>query len=464
MTQEITLDQKIIAYALKDKTIAMELSTSSITEEYFAPQYRWLYKTIMEHFENPKYKSIPTRDIIAEYASKLDTDLDDDVVGLYDQIAATEIDNREFTWILDKFRVRYNKILHKSLIKDSRDIIKSGQEDALDKVNRLVREAVVDIDSIYKRETYEEGSLSESAQTREDYYRELEANPDMARGILTGFTEFDRITNGLHPGELMIVAGATGTGKSVVMHNIGVNAYLNRNDPFQGVAAALNKGHNVLYFSLEMPKSSMERRIDSCMGGLIYNYIRDGKLSEEEKDKYFEVLKFQMEYPYNFHIVDMPKGATTREIELKFVELCETKFKPDLVIIDYIGIMAPNEPGDSDWLALGKIAADLHEFARVYNIPVITGSQVNRPKDPNKQHYSTDRLARSDMVTNNANIIIQIGCRDDEYARADMPIYIIKMRDGEKGSFVLSKDFPRMKLIDMVDETFAGDDDDDLGI
>lgn len=464
MTDKGHLDKKIIAYALKEKTFAMDLNTNSVTKEYFSPEHRWLYETIMEHFNNPKYKDLPTRDIIAEYASKLDTTLANDALNLYDEITNLEVDDREFTWCLDKLRLRYNKILQKACVKDSASIIKSGAEDALDKVNMLMRETVVNIDSIYKKETYEEGSLSESAKTREDYYRELEANPDIARGICTGFTEFDRITNGLHPGELMIVAGATGTGKSVVMHNIGVNAYLNGNDPSQGVAAALNSGYNVLYFSLEMPKSTMERRVDACMGGLIYNYIRDGKLSEEEKAKYFDVLKFQMEYPYNFHIVDMPKGATTREIELKFLELSETRFKPDIVIIDYIGIMAPNEPGESDWLALGKIAADLHEFARVYNIPVITGSQVNRPKDPTKQHYSTDRLARSDMVTNNANIIIQIGCRDDEYARTDMPVYIIKMRDGEKGSFILSKDFPKMKLIDMVDETFAEDDDDDLGI
>lgn len=464
MAVKASLDKKILAYALKEKTFAMELSTHSISNQYLAPEYRWLYTTIMEHFNDPKFKDIPTKNIISEYASSLDTELAVDAIKLYDEVSCIDVDDREFTWHLDKLRTRYNRRLQKTCVKDAASLIKTGSDDAMDKINRLMRETVVNIDSIYKKETYEEGTLSESAESRMNYYQRLEDNPDIARGILTGFTEFDRITNGLHSGELMIVAGATGTGKSIVMHNIGINAYLNRNNPLNGVEHALNKGYNILYFSLEMPKSSMERRIDACMSGIEYNHIRDGMLSAEDKEKYYKTLKFQMEYSSNFHIVDMPKGATTREIELKFLELSETRFKPDLVIIDYIGIMAPNEPGDSDWLALGKIAADLHEFARVYNVPVITGSQVNRPKDPTKQQYSTDRLARSDMVTNNANIIVQIGCRDDEYARNDMPIYIIKMRDGEKGSFILSKDFARMRLIDMVDETFAEDDDDDLGI
>lgn len=460
---KIPLDKRLLAYVLKDKPFAMELSTNSITDEFLSVKYRWLYSTVMAHFNNPKYKDLPTRDIIEEYSLRAAASDRPDIMSLYDEVASMNVDDREFTWCVEKIRARQNLRLQKKCVKESTTIIKSGIDDSIDKVNRVMRETVVKMDSIYKKESYEEGSLSESANYRVDYYNELEANPSIARGIPTGFTEFDRVTNGLHDGELMIIAGATGTGKSVVMHNIGVNAYLNGNDPSKGVEHALNSGFNVLYFTLEMPKSSMERRIDACMGGILYNHIRDGMLDQESKDNYFDILKFQLEYDSHFHIVDMAKGATTREIELKFLELSETKFKPDLVIIDYIGIMSPNDPGDSDWLALGKIAADLHEFARVYNIPVITGSQVNRPKDATKQQYSTDRLARSDMVTNNANIIIQIGCRDDEYARIDMPVYIIKMRDGAKGSFILSKDFSRMRLVDMIDESFS-DEDDDLGI
>jgi len=450
----------MLAYMLKEKTFAMELSNST-TDQYFHPSCRWLYGAVMGHFTDPKFSNIPSKNVIAEHVEKnFEAAQKDRLLEFYDGVSAIEIDPREFTWHLDKLKKRYNDQLQRRCIQESISTIKGNKDNSLDDVNKLMREAVVTIDSIYRRESFEEGTLSESAKARAERYNTIESNPELARGILTGLTEFDRITNGLHKGELMIVAGATGTGKSVVMHNIGVNAYLGGNDPSHELDLATKKGHNVLYFSLEMPKSTMERRVDSCMGRLIYNHIRDGVLSLEDKQRYFNVLKFQEAYKYNFHTVDMPKGATAREIELKYLELCDTKFVPDLVIIDYIGIMSPNEPGESDWLSLGKISADLHEFARMYNIPVITGSQVNRSKDSANQSYSTDRVARSDMVTNNANIIIQIGCRDDEYTRTDMPIYITKMRDGEKGSFVLSKDFAKMKVIDLVDESFTGDDDD----
>lgn len=461
------LDEKILAYALKNKKFTMEL-TNSITPMYFKNEFQPIYKIIEKHFTEPKFKEIPTEAILTEYLQNNfnDAAFVQKSIAAYNEVKNLDVVDSEFTWYLDKLKVRFNDQLQRSCAQRVVQLIKTNTEstERIDEVNKLIRETVVNIDSIYKKQAYKEGSLNESAKLRAIRYKEIEDNPEIARGILTGFAEFDRITNGLHKGELMIVAGATGTGKSVVMHNIAVNAYLGGNNPLRPVVPEeLKPGYNILYFSLEMPKESMERRIDSCMAGVFYNEIRDGVLSTEDKKKYFDVLKFQTQYPKYFHIVDMAKGATPREIELKYLEICETKGKPDLVVIDYIGIMSPNEPGDSDWLALGKIAAELHEFARVYEIPVITGSQVNRPKE-GKSSHSTDRVARSDTITHNANIIIQIDCRDDEYTRTDMPIFIIKMRDGEKGGFTLSKDFKKMKVIDMATETFGEGDLDDTGI
>jgi replicative DNA helicase len=460
---DLELDKKILAYALKDKKYTMELS-NSVNVKYFSVELQWLFTIINNYFVNPKFKEIPSRDIILEQLNKeYSEDLVNNYIVLFDEIINCTINLSEFNWHLEKLRARYNSVVQDECLKKIIKIKKSeidGQEKILNS-NEILKETIVNIDSIYKKQIYREGSLASSAKERFERYQQVEENPEIARGILTGFREFDRKTNGLHNGELMIVAGSTGTGKSVLMHNIGVNAYLGSNNPFGILDNFKNDGHNVLYFSLEMPKDSMERRLDSCMGGLYYNQLRDGILSEDDKRKYFNLTKFQLKYDKNFYTVDMPKGATVREIELKYVEISEF-FKPDLVIIDYMGIMSPSNKSDNqDWLDLGYISAELHEFARVYNIPVITGSQVNRPKEGTKQEYTTNRLARSSMVPNNANIIIQIACRDDEDIRSDMEIFITKMRDGEKGGFTLNKDFAKMKVLDMSMEVSIGDDEED---
>jgi replicative DNA helicase len=471
MQANLSLDRVMLSYILHNKQFAMELS-NSITHEYFHIDMQWVYKAIMDYFNNPKFKELPTISVIEEYLIKNYSQESFIKSGkeLFTEILSVEVNPAEFKWNLEKFKNRYNDQVQRACATNLIKLIKEdkNEDERIEKINEIIKNTVITIDSIHKSKTYQEGSLDKSAKCRAQQYKEVEANPDMAQGIFSGFSELDRITNGMHAGELLIVGGPTSSGKSVVMMNMAINAWLGRQDPLGLVIPPPEqyvRGHNVLFFTLEMPKDSLERRIDACLAQVEYNKIRDGKLEIEEKERYFKSLKFQSKYGKIFHIVDMPRGVTVREIELKYLEMKESYgIDFDIVVVDYIGIMKSSKEQDSDWLSLGNIAEEMHEFARSYSIPVVTATQVNRSKDPNKQQYSTDRVARSDMIPQNANIILQIGSRgDDEYTRLDMPVYITKMRDGEKGSFTLMKDFAKMRVVDMVDSTFstgAGDDDD----
>lgn len=466
MLNNHNLDDIILAFAVKDKKHLMEL-INSINAKYL-DSHTELFVAISDHFSDPKFKEIPTVEVLSEKLRASEIAGADKIIQNYNDVISlsSTINSAEFTWYLDKLRIRYNKKIQKECADKIISIAKQpmDEQERLDKANKVIKDATTNIDSIYRKQSYQEGAIDQSARDRFIKYEFVEKNPNAGKGVLTGYKEFDRITNGLHPGELMIIAGDTGTGKSVYMHNIGVNAYLGNNSATAPLGSIdNNSGKNVLYFSLEMPKETMERRLDSCMGDLFYNQIRDGQLSAEDKKKYFGVLKFQMNFNKKFYVVDMPQKVTTREIELKYMEILESSFVPDLVIIDYMGIMSPNNKidGNDDWLSLGYVTGDLHEFARVYNVPVITGSQVNKAKDPSKPSYSTDRIARSSMAATNANVVIQIGKREDEYLRTDMPVFITKMRDGEQGSYTLNKNFAKMKITDMMDEGFSDGYDDD---
>ena len=470
MQSNLSLDRTLLGYAIHNKQFAMELS-NRISFEYFHSDIQWLYKIIMDHFHNPKFKEIPTLNVVEEYLKKnySKADFIANGIKLFKELQELDLDPAEFTWYLEKLRTRYNDRVQRTCAASMVKLIKDTNVDddkRIDEINNLIRKSVVTIDSIHKRHAYKEGSLSESAKDRATMYKQVEANPEIAQGVLTGFSEFDRITNGMRAGELILIGGPTSGGKSIVMHNMAVNAWLGGHKPLEDVPTPEEtKGRNVLYFSLEMPKEDQERRLDACMAGVPFNDIRDGKLSHEDKVKYFKVLKFQSQYSKIFHIVDMPRGATVRDIELKFIEMKETQGVDfDLVVVDYLGIMQPTVTQPQDWLNLGFTAEEMHEFARSYEVPVLSGTQVTRSKDPNKPQHTTDRVARSDMIPSNANIIIQIGSRgEDEHTRLDMPMYITKNRNGEKTSFTLIKNFACMQVRDMVDADFAeGDDDDDI--
>lgn len=452
---ELNLDEKILSLALNDAKLAMELTSSTATP-YYTPKMQWLFTALEHYFTDPNVKSLPSRDMIEEYVSEAPGS--EGFVGVFDRVKSATVDSNEFSWLLDKVKFRYNDKCQSDIASKIAEL-KAGNvlsRERIEEINKELKQSVADIDAIHKASLYTEGTLRDSAVTRAKRYQYIEDNPTAAQGILSGFATFDQITNGLHAGEFMIVAAETGAGKSVFMHNFAVNAYLGKNKA--GTPGPWNDtGKNILYFSLEMPKETQERRLDSCMGEIYSNHIRDGLLDDEDKRKYFRTLNFQKEYQKNFHIVDMPKGATPRDIELKFIEISETMFVPDLVVVDYIGIMLPNDPTGSDWMDLGLVAAELHEFSRVYGVATITASQVNRPKADGPKKYDSSRIARSSAITSHANIILILANRDDEDLRDDLLVFCAKMRDGEKRQFSLTKDFGRMKLIDIVDDTFIDD-------
>lgn len=467
MKDILIIDYTIIAFAIQSKQFAMELS-NKITFEYFRPDVQWLYKAIMDHFNNPKFREIPTANVIEEFLRKnySQADFISNGIKLFKELDDLQLDIAEFTWYLDKLKVRYNDQVQRSCVSNMVNIIKESGDaiERVDKINDIMHRSVSKIDAIYKKEAYKEGTLNESARDRVNYYKAVEANPNIAQGVLTGLTEFDRITNGLHGGELVIIGGRSSTGKSILMHNMALHAWLGGYDPLQSAPEPedVKTGVHVLYFSIEMSKDSQERRIDACLANVPYSDIRDGRLNPDDKIKYFKVLKFQDKFANKFYVVDMPRGVTVKDIELKHAEM-EEKYgiKFGLTVSDYIGVMKPIEKQKSDWESQGTVSEEFHEYARVYDIPVLTAVQINRPKDTNNEEHSINRIARSDMIPSNANIILQIGCRgEDENTRLDLPLYLIKNRDGQQTSFILIKNFQCMQVKDMIGESFAEDDDD----
>jgi replicative DNA helicase len=189
--------------------------------------------------------------------------------------------------------------------------------------------------------------------------------------------------------------------------------------------------------------------VDANVAGVPLYGIRDGTLSEDEVKRYQAALKFQSLYSKQFHIIDIPRGCTMSQIESKYIEMSH-ELDPRLIVVDYISLMNTEQEG-SDWFGLGKLSERLHEFCRVYQISGITPVQLNRPekaKDgapiPPDQH----RVGRSIMMPQNANIMLIIETRKEEELKQDMKIIIGKMREGERGAFILHKRLDMMRIYD----------------
>lgn len=458
------LDAIVIHYALRNKKFMLELS-KSVKAAYFGPQFQEFYAVLHGAFLDPRIKEVLSLPAFLDYCESKDLGGQRDLFrNIYEYCLNAKLDGQEvadndFPYFLKKLKERYNSVVLRNATTQVAEAIRNNQP--LAEINALFESTVRDVHAIHRGEVFDEGSVGEDAINMYEEYKAVAADPDVFKGVPSGFVSLDSRTNGFFGGELIIVAGFEGTGKSLLCMNMAVNAWLGSNKFGEQVDDYLDDGHNVVYFSLEMPRSNrgeftsgayLNKRILSCLGGVPFTELRKGQLEPEDEQKLVDACKFIGDYDKikKFYVVDIPRGATVQDIEVKYLELQE-KFNVDLIVIDYIGLMAGAED-ESDWEAQGHIAAGLHEFARLYNVPVISPVQVNRPSGANhslnKQNYNTTRVARSKMITENANIVLQIECRDQEREYVDMPVHIIKMRDGDQGTLTFSKDFARMRVLD----------------
>lgn len=211
------------------------------------------------------------------------------------------------------------------------------------------------------------------------------------------------------------------------------------------------KPKNVMLVSIEMPIDQYERRFYSAIAQVPSQHVKTGQLSLEDEKKLEDAKEMTKNHSARFYIVDRPL-CTPAGLEAELQEAME-KFDPDVIIVDYLGIMKSDEPSRSDWEEQGRVVVALRNIGRTHKKPIITAVQLNR--DPNKnKDRSTQRLSRSDMIGQTADTVLQIGEQDDEDKIANMDPYIryytIKIRDGSPVEyFDMCTDLSRMQIYDI---------------
>lgn len=256
-------------------------------------------------------------------------------------------------------------------------------------------------------------------------------------GLPTGFLDLDEKTNGLQPGDLVIVAGRPGMGKSTISQNIAEHACLD--------------GKSVLLFSLEMSSDQVINRSVSSIGRIPFGEIRSGKLSDESWPKVTQSTSRLMEA--KFHVDDQASltvgeiGARSRRVK--------RQHGLDLVIVDYLQLLGGE--GENETLRITAISRGLKILAKDLGVPVIALSQLNRSLESrtNKRPIMSD-LRQSGSLEQDADLILFI-YRDEIYNENSphkglAELIIGKQRNGPTGMIGLTfrGDFCRF-------ENFAGE-------
>jgi replicative DNA helicase len=248
------------------------------------------------------------------------------------------------------------------------------------------------------------------------------ANPSDVTGTPTGFVDLDRMTSGMHGGELIIVAGRPSMGKTAFSMNIG--EYV-----------AVEYGLPVAVFSMEMPGTQLTMRMLGSVGRLDQHRMRTGRLTDEDWPKLTHAVQKMSEAQL---FIDETGGLNPMELRSRARRLARQCGKLGLIIIDYLQLMSGSSQGENRATEISEISRSLKGLAKELDVPVIALSQLNRGLEqrPNKRPVMSD-LRESGAIEQDADVILFI-YRDEVY-NPDSPdkgtaeIIIGKQRNGPIG-------------------------------
>lgn len=251
-------------------------------------------------------------------------------------------------------------------------------------------------------------------------------NKGVATGISSGFSDFDQMTSGFHPSDLVILAARPAMGKTAFALNLALNA-------------AMKSKKGVLLFSLEMSSSQLLQRLLSIEAGIGLQKIRNGFLDPDDWGK-LGLASMKLSNS-EINIADLPN---VNVLEIRAIaRRLKAAGKLDMIIIDYLQLIKGNNgKSDNRQQEISEISRALKGIARELDIPIIALSQLSRATEQraDRRPMLSD-LRESGAIEQDADMVMFL-YRDDYYNEDSedkglTEVIIGKQRNGPVGTIKL---------------------------
>lgn len=252
-------------------------------------------------------------------------------------------------------------------------------------------------------------------------------------GIETGFYDLDDLTTGLHPGQLVIIAGRPGMGKTALALNVAVNAAT----AFLNPSSQNKKRVGVAVFSMEMSDDELTNRILCADAGVDSHALRTGKLPDDQLHRLGDAASRLSQA--NIWIDD--SGTQTPFTIRARARRLRARKELDLVIVDYLQLITA--PGhDNRVQEISAISRSLKSMARELEVPVVALSQLNRSTEKEERRPRLADLRESGSIEQDADVVIML-YREEMYKRTEentgkAEIIIAKQRNGPTDTVMLA--------------------------
>lgn len=283
------------------------------------------------------------------------------------------------------------------------------------------------------------GSVMSRVEKRIELLRQ---NPKALAGLPTGFIELDRRTQGLHPGDLVIVAARPGMGKTTLAMNIAEHVAFVENLP-------------VAVFSMEMSGEQLALRILSSFGRIELGKLKSGHLNDADYDKLVSADALIRKAPL---YIDETGALSPLELRARARRL-SSQHGLKLIVVDYIQLMQVPGTRENRTNEVSEITRSLKALAKELRIPIIALSQLSRANEKENRKPKLSDLRDSGGIEQDADLVLFI-YREDVVSeeltdRTKAEIIIGKQRSGPTGHFDLTFLGQFTKFDNPIDASFT---------
>ena len=303
----------------------------------------------------------------------------------------------------------------------------------------MVDRAQAEVYAVTERRTSEDYlPLGEILQGTLDEIEAIGSHGGAMVGVPTGFADLDALTNGLHGGQMIVLAARPGAGKSTMALDICRSASIRH-----GVTSAV--------FSLEMSRHEITMRLLSAEARVALHKMRSGTLGDQDWNALARTMTSVSEAPL---FIDDSPNLSMMEIRAKCRRL-KQRHELRLVVIDYLQLMTSGRKVESRQQEVSEFSRSLKLLAKELDVPVIAVSQLNRgPEQRTDKKPQLSDLRESGSIEQDADIVVLLH-REDMYERespraGEADFIVAKHRNGPTATVTVAFQGHYSRFVDMA--------------
>ena len=419
-------EQSVIGGLLLDNETFDRVGEAVVAQDFYSRSHRIVYETIGEMIE----KGEPVDLVTLTEALENDQKLDD--AGGFAYLAELIKNTPSAANIVAYAQIVRERAVTREMISVANEIAEAGFDTQGRTSAELLDFAETKVFQIAEaRANKSEGpeNINSVLEKTVDRIEKLYQQPhDGVTGVTTGFSDLDKMTAGLQPSDLIIVAARPSMGKTTFAMNLVETAAMTEDKP-------------ALIFSLEMPSEQIMMRMLASLGRIDQTKIRTGQLGDEDWARLSSTMGLLIEKGKMF--IDDAAGLTPTEVRSRARRIARDHGGLSLIMIDYLQLMRAPQFSDNRTLEIAEISRSLKALAKELEVPVVALSQLNRSLEQrsDKRPVNSD-LRESGSIEQDADLIMFI-YRDEVYHdnsefKGMAEIIIGKQRNGPIGRVPLT--------------------------